>query len=70
MFNSSWGLYKYTCYGSYEVVNPLKVDHFEDYTPVFSMNKVNGEYPTETFTNTHINTNQCWSLMFGLKYSF
>ena len=70
MFNSSWGLYKYTCYGSYEVVNPLKVDHFEDNTPVFSMNKVNGEYPTETFTNTHINTNQCWSLMLGLKYSF
>ena len=70
MFNSSWGLYKYTCYGSYDVVNPLKVDHFEDNTPVFSMNKVNGEYPTETFTNTHINTNQCWALMFGLKYSF
>ncbi len=70
MFNSSWGLYKYTCYGSYEVVNPLKVDHFEENTPVFSMNKVDGEYPTETFTNTHINTNQCWSLMFGLKYSF
>jgi len=70
MFNSSWGLYKYTCYGSYDVVNPLKVERFEDNTPVFSMNKVNGEYPTQTYTNTHINSDQCWSLVFGLKYSF
>ena len=70
MFNSSWGLYKYTCYGSYDVVNPLKVERFEDNTPVFSMNKVNGEYPTQTYTNTHIKSDQCWSLVFGLKYSF
>ena len=70
MLNSSWGLYKYSCYGSYDAVSPLKVDHFENNVPVFSMNKVNGEYPTETFTNTHINADQCWSLLLGLKYSF
>ena len=70
MLNSNWGLYKYSCYGNANAVTPLKVDHFEDNTPVFSMNKVNGEYPTETYTNTYINTNQCWSLLLGLKYSF
>jgi hypothetical protein len=71
MINSSWGLYKYSCFNSYEEVSPLKVDHIENNTPVFSMNKdVDGEYPTSTFTQTHKNTNQCWSLMFGLKYSF
>jgi hypothetical protein len=70
MFNSSWGLYKYSCYGNANAITPLKVDHFEGNTPVFSMNKVNGEYPTETYTETYINSNQCWSLMFGLKYSF
>ena len=70
MFNSSWGLYKYSCYGNANAVTPLKVDHIEGNTPVFSMNKVNGEYPTETFTETYINTNQCWSVMLGLKYSF
>ena len=70
MINSSWGLYKYGCYGNSNTIAPLKVDHIENNTPVFSMNKVDGEYPTETFTNTYINTNQCWSLMFGLKYSF
>ena len=71
MFNSSWGLYKYGCYGTGDAISPLKVDRFEDNTPVFSMNKLkNGEYPTNTFTNTYINTNQCWSVMLGLKYRF
>ena len=34
------------------------------------MNKVNGEYPTHTYTKTYINTNQCWGVLLGLKYSF
>ena len=70
MLNSSWGLYKYSCYGNANAVTPLKVDHIENNQPVFSMNKVNGEYPTETFTETYINSNQCWSVLLGLKYSF
>ena len=70
MINSSWGLYKYSCYGNANTVAPLKVERFEDNQPVFSMVKVKGEYPTETYTETYINTNQCWSLMLGLKYSF
>jgi hypothetical protein len=73
MINSSWGLYTYGIYGTMGAgaVTPLKVDHFEDNTPVFSMNKVDGEYPTQTYTRyNETNYNQCWSLMFGLKYSF
>ena len=71
MINSNWGLYKYSCYGYTDAIAPLKVDHFEGNTPVFSMNKVNGEYPTNTYTrNDATNYNQCWSLVLGLKYSF
>ena len=73
MINSSWGLTRYSCYGSFDTyaVTPLKVDHIEDNTPVFSMNKVEGEYPTSTYDRyDEKNANQCWSLMFGLKYSF
>ena len=70
MFNSSWGLYKYGCYGNSNTIAPLKVDHIENNQPVYSMNKVNGEYPTQTFTETYINSNQCWSVLLGLKYSF
>ncbi len=71
MFNSSWGLYKYSCYGYTDAIAPLKVDHIENNTPVFSMNKVNGEYPTQTYTKyNETNYNQCWSVMLGLKYSF
>ena len=71
MFNSNWGLYKYSCYGYTDAIAPLKVDHFEGNTPVFSMNKINGEYPTNTYTrNDGTNYNQCWSFVLGLKYSF
>jgi hypothetical protein len=73
MINSSWGLNRYSCYGAFDAyaVTPLKVDRIENNTPVFSMNKVDGEYPTFTYDRyNETNTNQCWSLMFGLKYSF
>ena len=73
MLNSSWGLYTYSCYGSIgnNAVTPLTLDHIENNTPVFSMYKVNGEYPTSIYTrNDKVNYGQCWSLVFGLKYSF
>ena len=73
MFNSSWGLTRYSCYGSYDAfaVTPLKVERIEDNTPVFSMNKVDSEYPTSTYDRyDDKNAKQCWSLLFGLKYSF
>ena len=71
MFNSAWGLYKFGCYDLTDAITPLMVDHFEDNVPVFSMNKVNGEYPTQTFTQYDLSkTGQCWSVLLGLKYSF
>ena len=74
MFNSSWGLYKYSCYGYTDAIAPLKVDIVNN-TPVYSMNKVkvDGEeiYPTNTYTRYDTDSyGQCWSLLFGLKYSF
>ena len=72
MFNSSWGLSKYNCYGYTDAVAPLKVDHFDNNTPVFSMNKdADGNYPTSTYTQFDAKDyGQCWSVVFGLKYSF
>ena len=72
MFNSSWGLYKYNCFGFTDAIAPLKVDHFDNNTPVFSMNKdADGNYPTSTYTQYDKQEyGQCWSVVFGLKYSF
>ena len=74
MINSNWGLYKYSCYGYTDAIAPLKVT-FDGNTPVYSMNKikVDGQeiYPTNTYTKyNETNYDQCWSVMFGLKYSF
>ena len=72
MFDSSLGLYKYSCYDFTDAITPLMIDHFEDNTPVFSMNKLkNGEYPTNTYTQYDEKSfSQCWSVLFGLKYRF
>ena len=72
MFNSSWGLSRYNCYGFTDAIAPLKVDHFDNNTPVFSMNKdADGNYPTSTYNQfDKKDYGQCWSVVFGLKYSF
>ena len=38
-------------------------------TPVFSMVKVDGEYPTQTY-ETYKNYTECWKLQVGVKYFF
>ena len=40
-----------------------------DLTPVFSMYKVNGEYPTKTY-DTYQNYSECWKLQVGIRYVF
>ena len=72
MINSSWGLRKWGCYGTgTNTIAPLKVERIENNTPVFSMVKVDGEYPTNTYTLTNMkDSGQCWAVMLGLKYSF
>lgn len=67
LLNSKWGVSK-----TMEPCNNgqlLKVDKNENGTPVFSMVKVNGDYPTKTWEYNH-NYNQCWQLQLGVKYMF
>jgi hypothetical protein len=37
--------------------------------PIYSMYKVNGKYPTQTY-DTYMSYGNCWSLQIGLKYFF
>lgn len=67
LLNSKWGVSK-----TMEPCNNgqfLKVDKVDNGTPVFSMVKINGKYPTKTWEYNH-NYGQCWRLQFGLKYIF
>lgn len=70
MFNSALGVQKWTCWGSNEVISPLKYEGVQNGKPVYSMNQVDKAYPTETFTKYNTNTSQCWKMLFGLKYRF
>ncbi len=68
LINSKWGVNKtnYICNNS----RPLKYEGMTaDRKPVFSMNKVNGEYPTTSYDFLRENT-QCWQLQLGIKYIF
>ena len=38
-------------------------------TPSFSMTKVSGAYPTETYSS-YLNISQCWMVQLGLRYIF
>ena len=67
LFNSKWGVAK-----NMSVCNNgqiLKLNKIENNTPVFSMMKSNGEYPTKTWDFNH-NYDQCWKMQVGLKYTF
>ena len=68
LLNSKWGVARNNaiCNNSailkYEGVNSNR-------EPIFSMNKVNGEYPTTSYDYIRANT-QCWQVQFGIKYIF
>ena len=68
MLNSKWGIPKNDA-----ICNSGRILNFEgvDATnrPIFSMNKVNGKYPTKTY-DTFMSYSNCWSLQVGLKYFF
>ena len=72
MINSSWGIPKWNCYESSTsyTIPVLKLDRVENNVPVYSMNKVDGAYPTETWTKYNTSYTNCWSLLFGIKYYF
>ena len=68
MLNSKWGVGKTTnpCNGG----RILKYEGKDDKnTPIFSMYKVNGEYPTKTY-ETYQDYSQCWKLQVGVRYIF
>jgi len=71
LFNSSWGIAKLN-YNSNSSVTPLlKYEGVNaQKEPVFSMNKVDGAYPTETYSKWPTSNSQCWSILFGFKYFF
>ena len=68
MLNSHWGVPKTNA-----VCNNGRILKYEGVdaqnTPIFSMYKVNGKYPTQTY-DTYMNYSNCWSLQVGLKYFF
>lgn len=67
LLNSKWGVSKNMApcnNGEF-----LKVDKIENGTPIFSMIKVNGQYPTKTWEYNH-HYGQCWQMQLGVKYIF
>ena len=72
--NSSWGVRKLSCYASGSntgFISPLKYEGRTDSgEPIFSMNKVGGAYPTQTYTNYLKQTYECWQVLLGIRYLF
>ncbi|MDD6471929.1 MAG: carboxypeptidase regulatory-like domain-containing protein [Bacteroidales bacterium] len=74
MFSSKLGVAKWSCYGNGSTIAPLK---YEGKTaagrPIYSFNKVSGEYPTEAFSTWYdgnSKTQRVWNITFGVKYRF
>lgn len=68
LLNSKWGVNKtnYVCNNS----RVLKYEGMDaNRKPIFSMNKYNKEFPTQSYDYLR-NNNQCWQLQFSLKYIF
>ena len=75
MINSKWGvryLDAYNTNGSISsYISPLKYEDVDaNNKPIFSMNKVKGEYPTQTYTQWVKLPSECWQLLIGIKYFF
>ena len=74
MLNSSWGVHQLDCYSKGSnagTISPLKYEGVDaDYKPIFSMNKVDDAYPTQTYTKYLNKTYECWQILLGIKYLF
>ena len=74
MLNSRWGVHALDVYSAGSnagSISPLKFEGVdENNTPIFSMNKVDGAYPTQTYTKYLKNTSECWHVLLGIKYFF
>jgi len=71
LINSSWGVSSIsTTTGNQNYNRFLKYEGMDsNKKPVFSMVKVNGEYPKETY-ESYRNYSDCWKLQVGVKYFF
>jgi hypothetical protein len=68
LINSEWGVPKIAQVCNYgQILKYEGVDATN--TPIFSMNKVNGKYPTQTW-DTSMSYSNCWKMQIGLKYFF
>lgn len=68
MLNSEWSVYQTNSGSNYG--NILKYEGKDaENVPSFSMGKVQGEYPTETYSPNY-NYGQVWQLQLGVRYSF
>ena len=74
MINSSWGVHKLDCYSKGSnagTISPLKYEGVDAAgVPIYSMNKVDGAYPTQTYNKYLKNTGECWHVLLGIKYFF
>ncbi|MBQ9476028.1 MAG: TonB-dependent receptor, partial [Bacteroidales bacterium] len=70
MFNSNWGITKWSCYGTSDTMPLLKVESVSGGTPVYSVKKVGDAYPTQSFNQYYKSPTECWQLLVGLKYFF
>ena len=67
LFNSKWGVTQNMANSGNGQI--LKVDKIVSGTPYFSMRKLNGAYPTNTWSYSRV-YGQCWRMQIGLKYYF
>ena len=68
LLNSKWGIPKIAQVCNYgQILKYEGVDATN--TPIFSMNKVNGQYPTKTW-DVNKSYSNCWKMQIGLKYFF
>ena len=74
MLNSKWGVRRLDCYSKGSnagSISPLKYEGVDaDNVPIFSMNKVDGEYPTQTYNKYIKQSYECWQVLIGIKYMF
>lgn len=72
LINSKWGISKTNAISNYGRILSYDGETTaanKDNIPVFSMYKINGEYPTKTY-ETYQNYAECWKLQVGIRYIF
>lgn len=69
LLNSKWGVYKNMSISNNGAILKYEGRDLVTNVPKYSMVKVGGVYPTETYSS-YLNISQCWTLQVGLRYIF